>query len=161
MLRNHIHNCIRSSCSWASYHHRSVCTDVVPSRLSEPHSSSVSYLPLMLVLSMFCYPYTKQSLATMQGLSKLLCTSCSSEGDVRKSCGLRFLCVVGMVLTASLYPVKLRRASERSRVRVREGCECHRSCKCGRIAGQGRAVWVTTRTQLKTSGFMGHQTGGG
>jgi len=57
---------------------------------------------------MLYYPYAKQSLTVTQGLFRLLCTSCSGEGDVRKSCGLRFLFVVGMVPTALLYPEKLR-----------------------------------------------------
>lgn len=30
-----------------------------------------------------------------------------------------------------------RTAKERSRIRVREGCERYHSCKCGRTAGQG------------------------
>ena len=42
----------------------------------------------------------------MQGPFKLL--SCSGEGDVRKRCSLGFVCVVGMVLTASLCPAECR-----------------------------------------------------
>lgn len=49
-------------------------------------------------------------------------------------------------------------ANKRRRVRVRERCECYHSCKCGRTAGQWRAVWVTARMELKTLCFMGHQT---
>lgn len=88
----------------------------------------------MLVLSTVYDPHSKCSLSVVQGLFRLLCTSCSCEGCLRKE--LKVL-MCGGDRADCLVPCKAERcANERSRVRVREECKCHHFCKCGRMAGQ-------------------------
>lgn len=76
-----------------------------------------------------------------------------------KGLGVKFLCVVEIVLTA-LYPVKPRGVpGVRVRVRVREKCKHHHFCKCGRTVGQG--ALDGSKDRARDFRFYGSLKGGG